>query len=113
MVGQTQVLEVDTERRRIGLSRKKTLPDPMAAFAKAHPAGETLTGKVTNVTDFGIFLQVAEGIEGLLHRGDLSWTESDPDMSAYEAGAELMDLEFTQFHPTGLVWPPSVGISMP
>ena len=83
------VVEVDGQRRRIGLSRRRALPDPLVAFAEAHPVGSVLDGVVRNTTDFGVFLEVAEGVEGLCHRNDLSWTEPNASPAAYEAGATV------------------------
>jgi small subunit ribosomal protein S1 len=69
------IQSVDVERERIGLSRKALLPSPWENFAEAHAAGDLLEGVVTNVTGFGAFLIVAEGIEGLVHVSEIRGTQ--------------------------------------
>ncbi len=69
------VLELKPEERRISLGLKQTLPDPWDAVADRYMPGTTVTGRVRNVTDFGAFVEVEDGVEGLIHVGDMSWTE--------------------------------------
>jgi len=69
------VLEVKPEQRRISLGLKQTLPDPWEAVADKYPAGVLVTGRVRNLADFGAFVEIEEGIEGLIHISDMSWTE--------------------------------------
>jgi small subunit ribosomal protein S1 len=69
------VLDVKPEQRRISLGLKQTLPDPWDGVAEKFSPGMLVTGTVRNVTDFGAFVEVEEGIEGLIHVGDISWTE--------------------------------------
>jgi small subunit ribosomal protein S1 len=70
-----QVLEVDIGNRRISLGLKQTEPNPWEVVRLAHPVGSKLTGQVKNITDFGMFVEVAEGIDGLVHISDLHWTK--------------------------------------
>ena len=70
-----QVLDVDIASRRISLGLKQTEPNPWEVVRLAHPVGSKLTGKVKNITDFGMFVEVAEGIDGLVHISDLHWTK--------------------------------------
>jgi len=74
------VLEVDTEQRRIRLSLKEVAENPWQAWMSEHPEGSKVTGKVRNITDFGFFVGLAEGLDGLVHIGNLSWTESGEDV---------------------------------
>ncbi len=69
------VLEVKTEQHRISLGLKQTMPDPWQAVVDKYPAGTIVTGRVRNLTDFGAFVEIEEGIEGLIHISDISWTE--------------------------------------
>ncbi len=67
------VLSVDEERKRVSLSLRRALPDPWEDVAHRYPRGALVEGKVTNITDFGAFVQLEEGIEGLVHISELSW----------------------------------------
>jgi small subunit ribosomal protein S1 len=69
------VLEVKPEQRRISLGLKQTLPDPWEAVAEKYSPGTLVTGRVRNLADFGAFVEIEEGIEGLIHISDMSWTE--------------------------------------
>ncbi|HXW55657.1 MAG TPA: 30S ribosomal protein S1 [Candidatus Cybelea sp.] len=69
------VLEVKTDQRRISLGLKQTLPDPWEAAAEKYPAGSIVKGRVRNLADFGAFVEIEEGMEGLIHISDVSWTE--------------------------------------
>ncbi len=69
------VLEVKPDQRRISLGLKQTLPDPWEAAAEKYPVGTILTGRVRNLADFGAFVEIEEGMEGLIHISDVSWTE--------------------------------------
>ncbi|PIQ81950.1 MAG: 30S ribosomal protein S1 [Candidatus Omnitrophica bacterium CG11_big_fil_rev_8_21_14_0_20_64_10] len=68
------VLSADRENQKIALGIKQTEPNPWEAFVAAHPIGSQVTGKVQHLTDYGAFVNLAEGIDGLLHVQDLSWT---------------------------------------
>jgi small subunit ribosomal protein S1 len=69
------VLEVDQERRRISLGIKQTRANPWDEFAKAHEKGEKVSGTIKSITDFGIFIGLPGGIDGLVHLSDISWSE--------------------------------------
>ena len=68
------VLGVDTGQRRISLGLKQTQPDPWAAAAEKYPVGAIVTGRIRNLADFGAFVEIEEGIEGLIHISDVSWS---------------------------------------
>ncbi|MBI1953102.1 MAG: 30S ribosomal protein S1 [Candidatus Omnitrophica bacterium] len=68
------VLSVDRENQKIALGIKQTESNPWEAFVKDHPAGSKLTGRVRHMTEYGAFVELTEGIDGLLHVQDLSWT---------------------------------------
>ncbi len=69
------VLDVKTDQRRISLGLKQTLLDPWGAAAEKYPVGTIVTGRVRNLADFGAFVEIEEGMEGLIHISDVSWTE--------------------------------------
>jgi small subunit ribosomal protein S1 len=69
------VLEVKTDQRRISLGLKQTQPDPWNAAAEKYPVGTIVHGKIRNLADFGAFVEIEEGMEGLIHISDVSWTE--------------------------------------
>ncbi len=70
------VLEADGTARRLSLGLKQTEPNPWASMADKYPVGTKITGKVRNLTEFGAFIEVEEGIDGLVHISDLSWNKS-------------------------------------
>ncbi len=69
------VLEVKTDQRRISLGLKQTLPDPWHAAAEKYPVGALVSGRIRNLAEFGAFVEIEEGMEGLIHISDISWTE--------------------------------------
>jgi small subunit ribosomal protein S1 len=69
------VLEVNADQRRISLSLRQTLPDPWTTLSERLSVGAVVEGRVRNLTDFGAFVEVEEGVDGLIHLSDLSWTK--------------------------------------
>jgi len=69
------VLEVKTDQRRISLGLKQTQADPWEAAAEKYPVGMMVSGRIRNLADFGAFVEIEEGMEGLIHISDVSWTE--------------------------------------
>jgi small subunit ribosomal protein S1 len=69
------VLEVDEKARKISLGLRQAVPDPWEGVAEKYPEDSTVKGKVVNLTSFGAFIQLEEGVEGLLHISDISWTQ--------------------------------------
>jgi len=69
------VLDLRPEQRRISLGLKQTMPDPWQALAEKYPVGTIVSGRVRNLTDFGAFVEIEEGFDGLIHVSDISWTE--------------------------------------
>ena len=84
-----QVLEVDLDRERISLSLKATQQDPWQEFASAHQVGELVYGRVTKLVLFGSFVQVGEGIEGLVHISEMSQHHVDLPEQVVTPGEEL------------------------
>lgn len=71
-----KVLGVDTEDRRISLSIKQLLQNPYEKLKEEYPMGTKIEGKISNITEFGIFIEIAPNIDGLVHQSDVSWTNS-------------------------------------
>jgi small subunit ribosomal protein S1 len=69
------VLKVEAETKRISLGMKQLQPNPWDVVEESYPVGSVIEGKIKNITDFGIFIGIEEGIDGLIHVSDLSWTE--------------------------------------
>jgi len=67
------VLDVKPDQRRISLGLKQTLPDPWQSLTEKYPIGSTVTGRVRNITEFGAFVEIEEGIDGLVHVTDMAW----------------------------------------
>ena len=86
---EVQVLEVDHDRERISLSLKATQQDPWQEFAGAHRVGELVYGRVTKLVPFGSFVQVGEGIEGLVHISEMSAHHVDLPEQVVTPGEEL------------------------
>jgi|JI10StandDraft_1071094.scaffolds.fasta_scaffold31843_5 small subunit ribosomal protein S1 len=72
-VVQVKVLDIDAEKKRVGLSRKAVQPDPWLVAVERYPAGTRATGTVVGLTEFGAFVAVAPGVEGLVHLSEMAW----------------------------------------
>ncbi|MBE1301090.1 MAG: 30S ribosomal protein S1 [Alteromonadaceae bacterium] len=84
------VLEIDEERRRISLGLKQCKPNPWEEFAKSYNKGDKVTGKIKSITDFGIFIGLDGGIDGLVHLSDISWNKTGEDaVRDYKKGDEI------------------------
>ena len=70
------ILEIDNSKRRISLGLKQCTENPWKKFAENNKKGDSLEGKVKNITDFGIFVELADNLDGLIHLSDLSWDDS-------------------------------------
>ena len=85
-----KVLEIDEERRRISLGLKQCKPNPWMEFAEAHSKGDRVTGKIKSITDFGIFIGLDGGIDGLVHLSDISWQQSGEEaVRDFKKGDEI------------------------
>jgi small subunit ribosomal protein S1 len=84
------VLEIDEERRRISLGMKQCKPNPWEEFSTHHKKGDKLKGAIKSITDFGVFIGLDGGIDGLVHLSDLSWNESGEEaVRKFKKGDEL------------------------
>jgi small subunit ribosomal protein S1 len=71
---ESQVLEVDAKAKRISLGLKQLEPDPWSIFTEKYRPGDKIGGKVRSLTDYGVFVGIEEGVDGMVHKSDLSWT---------------------------------------
>ncbi len=69
------VLDINPENRRISLGMKQVAPNPWDVISEKYPVGTTIEGRIKNITDFGLFIGIDEGIDGLVHISDISWTK--------------------------------------
>ena len=92
------VLGIDVENERIALGVKQLNEDPWAVIAHRYPVGSRAKGKVTTVTDFGIFVEIEEGIEGLIHVSQLSSERVDKPQALFQPGQEV-EAEVTHVDP--------------
>ena len=84
------ILTLDREERKMALGVKQLTPDPWAEIEKKYPAGTKCTARVRNFSNFGVFVEIEDGIEGLVHISDLSWTKKVKHPSEFtQIGAEL------------------------
>ncbi len=84
------VLDVDPKQNRISLGMKQLEPNPFEALTSKYPPGTVVRGKVRNIADFGLFVEIEEGIDGLVHISDMSWTQRVKHPSeAYQKGDDV------------------------
>jgi small subunit ribosomal protein S1 len=93
-----QVLEVDSNKRRISLGLKQTQDNPWQVFVAEHPAGTVVEGEIKSITEFGLFVGVADEIDGMVHLSDLSWDKAgDVAVQEYQKGqvvkAKVLDVD--------------------
>ena len=87
---EVMILGIDKEKRRVSLGIKQCLPNPWTDFADQHKENQTIKGKIKSITDFGIFVELNGGIDGLVHISDVSWeSDEDIDLSAYKKSDEI------------------------
>jgi small subunit ribosomal protein S1 len=87
---EVMVLDIDEDKRRISLGMKQCKANPWDEFARAHQKGEKLKGAIKSITDFGVFIGLPGGIDGLVHLSDLSWQETGEEaVRKYKKGDEV------------------------
>ena len=81
------ILEVDNSKRRISLGLKQCTENPWKDFAKGRKSGDTVEGKIKNITDFGLFVELTDELDGLIHLSDLSWEDNgENEIKKYKVG---------------------------
>ena len=87
---EVMILEIDEERRRISLGMKQCQPNPWEDFYANHKKGDRVAGQIKSITDFGVFIGLNGGIDGLVHLSDLSWTQTGEEaVRGYKKGDEV------------------------
>jgi small subunit ribosomal protein S1 len=86
---EVMILEVDEEKRRISLGLKQLSENPWQVFEHTHEAGEKIVGKIKSITDFGVFIELDGGIDGLVHLSDVSWDEDSELLRTLNKGEDL------------------------
>ncbi len=87
---EVKVLEVDADKRRISLGIKQCQPNPWAAYVDEHPVGSVISGKIKNITEFGLFVGLTDEIDGMIHLSDISWEKSGEEaVKDYTKGQEI------------------------
>jgi len=93
------VLNIDTANKRISLGLKQTEPNPWMVLKDRYPVGSVVSGRVKNITDFGVFIEVEEGIHGLIHVSDLSWSKRPKDPSEYVKKGDRIEAKVLEIDP--------------
>ena len=86
---EVMILEVDEEKRRISLGLKQLSENPWQVFEHKHNEGEKIRGVIKSITDFGVFIELEGGIDGLVHLSDISWDEDEEAVRALEKGQDV------------------------
>jgi len=89
---EVMILEVDEGKRRISLGLKQLSENPWQVFAHTHNEGDRVTGLIKSITDFGVFIELPGGIDGLVHLSDISWDENDHALRSLNKGEEIESL---------------------
>src|SRR5690606_2720805 len=82
-------LKIDTQQQRISLGLRQTQPDPWSSLPDRYPPGTEVTGPITGITDFGVFMEIEEGIEGLVHISELSHDHIEEITEHFNKGDEV------------------------
>ena len=83
---EVMILEVDEEKRRISLGLKQLTENPWQVFEHTHKTGDRVSGAIKSITDFGVFIELEGGIDGLVHLSDISWDESEESVRSLNKG---------------------------
>ena len=87
---QVKVLKLDREKEKVSLGYKQLLPDPWSTVVEVYPIDSHIKGKVSSVTDYGIFVELEPGVEGLVHVSEISWSKRTPSpKKLYKKGDEV------------------------
>jgi len=86
------ILSIDKEERKMSLGIKQLTPDPWITIREKFPIGTRLTGRVRNLTNFGLFVELGEGVDGLVHVSDLSWTKKINHPSEFVKKDQMLDV---------------------
>ncbi len=94
-----KILNLDLEKERVSLGMKQLTPDPWSTAAEKYPVGSRVTGKVVSLTDYGAFVELEEGIEGLIHVSEMSWTRKIRHPSKVVSVGEMVEAVVLDIKP--------------
>ncbi|MEJ5227017.1 30S ribosomal protein S1 [Thermodesulfovibrio sp.] len=94
-----KIIEIDKANRKISLSLKQLKPKPWEVVAKRYKVGDIVTGKVKTITDFGVFIRLPEGVDGLVHISDISWTKHVQHPSSLFKKGQKVEAVILNFEP--------------
>jgi small subunit ribosomal protein S1 len=101
-IGQTvkvKIIKINHETHRISLGIKQLLADPWEAIADRYPVSSRFTGRVTNITDYGAFVELEPGIEGLIHVSEMSWTKKNVHPGKIVSTSQEVDVQILEVDP--------------
>ena len=96
---EVKVLSLDTERERVSLGLKQLVPDPWITAEERYPVGSRVTGKVMSLTDYGAFVELEKGVEGLIHVSEMSWTQKIRHPSKVLSVNDIVDVVILNIDP--------------
>ncbi|GGC64192.1 30S ribosomal protein S1 [Chelatococcus reniformis] len=96
---QVKIIKINHETHRISLGIKQLLADPWEGIAERYPVNSRLTGRVTNITDYGAFVELEPGIEGLIHVSEMSWTKKNVHPGKIVSTSQEVDVQILEVDP--------------
>lgn len=96
---EVKILKIDRETRRISLGRKQLLPDPWSLAAEKYPPGARVRGRVVRLADFGAFVELEPGVEGLIHVSEMSWSKRPRKPSEIVRAGEIVEVTVLSVNP--------------
>ncbi|GHE59864.1 30S ribosomal protein S1 [Camelimonas fluminis] len=96
---QVKIIKINHETHRISLGIKQLLADPWEGIAQRYPVESRLTGRVTNITDYGAFVELEPGIEGLIHVSEMSWTKKNVHPGKIVSTSQEVDVQILEVDP--------------
>src|SRR3970282_1596624 len=97
---QVKVLKYDKEKQRVSLGFKQLTPDPWLDAAQRYPVGAHVKGRVISITDYGCFVELEQGIEGLVHVSEMSWSKRTKHPSKLVKVSEQVEAQVLDVNPT-------------
>src|SRR5260370_7239529 len=95
-----KIIKINHETHRISLGMKQLLDDPWQGIEAKFPVNAKLKGRVTNITDYGAFVELEPGIEGLIHVSEMSWTKKNVHPGKILSPSQEVDVQLLQAHPS-------------
>jgi small subunit ribosomal protein S1 len=98
---EVKVLKYDREKQKVSLGIKQKSPDPWLAVSEKYPVGTKVHGKVVSLTDYGAFVELENGVEGLVHVSEMSWTQKVKHPSKLVSAGDMIDAQVLSVDPSG------------